>query len=140
MFVKAYTYNNRRLWKLGLRLLKELVAYRKTEKAEHLRKTVLAIRHRRQVVFSRIVKVWAGWATKSIHKRQLVYEQLVERTRIRRMKPVLHGWRTYTENARTAAEWFTKMSKGIDEMNPQGEQRDFFTRMLKWDLRVMIFG
>ena len=42
-------------------------------------------------------------------------------------------------NALKAAEWFADMAKGsVDEAGDR-EQQDFFTRMLKWDLRVMIF-
>ena len=48
MFVRAYTYNNKRLLRLGLTMWQDFVDARREEKANHLRKTVLAIRHRRR--------------------------------------------------------------------------------------------
>lgn len=83
---------------------------------------------------------WSSWSKRNIEQRQAVYERLVQRTRLRRMRPILRCWFSHTQNSKQAKLWFEKMSKGGGEEYLAGQQGDQFTRMLKWDHRVKIFS
>ena len=54
---------------------------RRLQKVKMLRKVVLAIRHRRKVVLSKIMNGWSSWSRENIEQRQAVYERLVQRYR-----------------------------------------------------------
>eukprot|EP00039_Didymoeca_costata_P014117 m.224292 g.224292 ORF g.224292 m.224292 type:complete len:816 (+) comp15950_c0_seq2:367-2814(+) len=141
MFIKAYTYNNRRLQKLGIKHWLEFVNCMKQERVHMLRNIVIANQHRKLKVYSAVIKLWRQWATDSIERRQQAYDVLRDRTRLRRLKPALMAWKSFVADEKATRALFEQLSekaKADREAGPTDVDR--FTRVLSLELRIYIFS